>query len=125
MNLSNYATLDQAKKMKELGYPQDKTDCVWIRNGNNWGLISRELLYDKNNPEKGFIPVGILHAQTCCVDEWYAAPNAQEIELQKQYMMDCSGVFRLNSVLNRRFFGQTHHAQARADAKIWELENSK
>ena len=36
MNKENYTTLEQSKKLKEFGFPQDKTDCVWIKLKSGW-----------------------------------------------------------------------------------------
>jgi hypothetical protein len=123
MNPINYATLEQSKRMKELGYPQDKTDCVWIKifiGEPHWILVPRmgcnliksEYFMESNDGDYDQIL------------EWHSAPNAQEIELDIQ----CAGV--LYFVGNAHsgkwcpiYFGKIHHAQTRADAWIWEMEN--
>jgi len=116
MNRNNYVTLGQAQKIKELGYPQDKTDCVWTSNmhGEEWELQTREkaFLYAFNSAR-----------------QWYAAPNAQEIELRSlkcyaTYPNDGDLVYQINANTDeRKTFGKLNYAQARADAWIWEREN--
>jgi hypothetical protein len=97
MNRSNYVTLEQAKRMRELGYPQDETDYVWIvgieKGLSIWLLSSRE---------------------NACLSShiWYAAPNAQEIELKERTLM-----YHVELILLHM-----NHAQARANAWIWEKE---
>ncbi len=121
MNLNNYVTLEQAKKMKELGFEQDKTDCVWIsfynsqpdfEGWNNLHLETRERLEE------------IIRITDKV--EWYAAPNAQEIELEYNMPTNLYEDGRLTSTVNIRgnevFRGQVVEAQARADAWIWERE---
>ena len=119
MNPINYATLKQSIKLKELNFPQDKTDCVWITrfvgNKNMWQLAPRENV--------------ILQIEQG--REWFAAPNAQEIELSIfNGGLDATNYHDTFMLVARRrpdkfSYGAVHHAQARADAKIWELENSK
>jgi hypothetical protein len=121
MNPLNYATLEQSKRLKELGYPQDNTDCVWLKiNDKDWELLPR-------GGELSGIEMNDILAN-CPDDEWYAAPNAQEIELSNFNggfaAKDNSDTFYLSSQHYENYsFGQIHHAQARADAKIWELAN--
>jgi hypothetical protein len=112
MNPINYATLKQAKKMKELSYPQDKTDFIWLYLGRS----------TKHNSS---FSADYTLVQRCQVSfneaEWYAAPNAQEIELD----------FSDNEVGGERFhpankmtIDNAHCAQDRADAWIWEKEKT-
>jgi hypothetical protein len=118
MNTNNYSSLEQSKTMKELGYPQDKTDCVWIRNYEKWILLPRD----------GEATVLIKQGSS----PWFAAPNAQEIELDWDkpdslsiYNASNSGWLTLRKTQPSKTFGRIHHAQARADAWIWERENGK
>jgi hypothetical protein len=117
MNTNNYATLEQAKRMKELGYPQDTTDCVWskvdttaiISTDNKYELIERSVLLSK---------IVLGHRV-----KWYAAPNAQEIELDIQnagslYFVGIPESGKWNQI----DFGKIHHAQTRASAYIWQKE---
>jgi hypothetical protein len=64
MNPNNYVTFRQAKRMKELGFPQDKTDFIWIKSviDGNFHLSASH----------GCTP--IEHRT-----EWYAAPNIGEL----------------------------------------------
>jgi hypothetical protein len=110
MNPNNYATLEQAKKMKELGFPQDKTDCVWMK---LIGSLNDFILLSTGSPN--------FHINA----EWYAAPNAQEIEFNTSSIFtDCNGyMFKMKeSFIENGSFGKSHHAQARASAWIWEKE---
>jgi hypothetical protein len=110
MNLINYATLEQSKRMKELGYPQDKTDCVWFTIGERDGDLILGLRDYLDFSEFAQSPI----------TEWYAAPNAQEIELQAGYLgrFHPSDFWKIINVEN------CHCAQARASAWIWERENA-
>ena len=126
MYSGNYATLEQVKKMKELGYPQEKTDCIWAvrmgvhilytRDELNWRDGVPVIEDDDGDPIVWF-------------EDWWAAPNAQEIELsifnggfrclphQDMFYLSCSEYKNFS-------FGQVHHAQARADAWIWEKKDT-
>ena len=113
MNPINYATLEQSKRMKELGYPQDKTDCVWVKFvplKEEFRLIQRFDSITKNT--------------TTSIVEWFAAPNAQEIELELRRAGEMIFV-GLGKTGNYHSIGlhSLHHAQARA--AIWEKEKEK
>jgi hypothetical protein len=110
MNPINHATLEQAKRMEELGYPQDKTDCVWrqkYRESNEYVLIARNSRAFEFGLKRKY--------------KWYAVPNAQEIELDSGYIF----INNEQDLIMRdgKSFGESHYAQARADAYIWEKEN--
>jgi hypothetical protein len=117
----NHATKPQSEQMKELGFPQDGTDCVWVllpavskNYPPSWCLVTR---YDLETTYKEI------------VIEWYAAPNAQEIELPKlQFDVD-EYEFYICANHERKVVGDIDslcriiNAQARAAAFIWEREN--
>jgi hypothetical protein len=108
MNPNNYATLEQAKKMKGLGYPQMNTDCIWIKS-----MINGE--------------IDLWQADYCTHElnrtEWYAAPNASEIELKLSINNECLHAERKDGCDMFMDENEAHHAQVRASAWIWEKEN--
>jgi hypothetical protein len=133
MNSDNYATFEQSKKMKELGFPQDKTDFIWIV----WKIKD-------NTPQLRLRGELIKQEHTYCIpdeegdpliffDEWYAAPNAQEIELMNntydRIQIYNNGEIRFNFHIwwegkeDEKCFGLCHEAQSRADTWIWEHTN--
>jgi hypothetical protein len=126
MNPNNYVTLEQAKKMKELGYPQDNTDCIWTIRMGIPVLYARVELNWRDGNNKPAIDDG--HGDPIAwFDEWYAAPNAQEIELDDTKFGGKGDLIIIEHVPNshtskEKDFGQSHHAQTRADAWIWERE---
>jgi hypothetical protein len=123
MNTNNYATLDQAKKLKELGFPQTETDCVWIHQLEiqEWALVTRESCLRLDGD--GNIIDYTDGEGLCNVDEWYAAPSSQEIILSERIEIDIDSILRPfdNSALIS--FGHYLEAQARSAAYIWEKEN--
>jgi hypothetical protein len=125
MNPNNYTTFEQSKRLKELGVKQEISDCVWIRiwiGEERWLLVPRmgcnlihnEYFMESNDGEYNEIL------------EWYAAFNSQEIELDESNFEDEKG---LHWYADEKSYvlalSRICHAQARADAKIWELENKK
>ena len=125
MNPINHATLKQSIRLAELGYPQDETDCVWVKYWDNgeWEIVSRETVHFYPMQSNTLNYVNEQNGTTRYITEWYAAPNAQEIKLNLVLYA------RHNYCLARKtdlyLFGYVNEAQARADAKIWELENKK
>jgi len=121
MNPNNYATLEQSKRMKELGYPQTETDCVWAtlgRKRNQFIIYTREELNWRDGVpalDDGDGDPSVFFT------EWYAAPNASEIELNTENIhLIYDGTFCIKNDIT--VFGKIHHAQARCDAWI-EKEN--
>ncbi len=126
MNPNNYVTLEQAKKMKELGYPQDNTDARWayvsIGAKLTWILVSKDICSNSGQ----FLLWEKMELDGDGIANWYAAPNAQEIDLDLTKFGGGDLVI-IEHVPNSHTpktieFGLSHHAQARADAWIWERE---
>ena len=119
MNPVNYVTLEQAKEMKELGYPQGNelsnvgTDCIWIgfpkwvddKPEIEWQLRCRDDFADVAEPQD--------------VYEWFAAPNAQEIELHFRDGFEIGTATGILFGKGLYRFGYVTEAQAQARANAW------
>ena len=70
MNPNNYCTLEQAKKLKELHFSQDGTDCVWVY----WASGGFKSIQLRDNLK---IEEDRVWFQGSWI-KWCAAPNAQE-----------------------------------------------
>ena len=117
MDPINYATLEQSKRMKELSYLQDKTDCVWI-------CFEGSATYQLE-PRDKFTPDTYRRSSAA---KWYAAPNAQEIELSvisNIHFTDLKTLELVTFGTTLKDFGESHHAQTRANTFIWKKENIK
>jgi hypothetical protein len=120
MNPIYYTTLEQSKRLKELGVHQYQTEARWVKFGDNDWRLMPTVIFDEsdyNATDKG-------------EPQWYAAFIAQEIVIHIELVGNGFQIFaedKLVYVKNGRVieFGNYMNAQARADVKIWELENKK
>jgi hypothetical protein len=126
MNPNNYTTLEQSKRLKELGIQQEVSDCVWIKIAGKWlpePVPRKDCSID-------MIRYYTIEAEdeviAYIVDKWYAAFNLQEIFVSGDNfnIINIQGYFYIRT-RDMVLIGRADEAQAMADAKIWELENKK
>jgi hypothetical protein len=124
MNPNNYTTLEQSKKLKELGVQQEISEGVHIKILGDWQLHSRDFFDDFD--DNTFIIDATEYHDVCRYTEWYAAFNLQEIFVSGDNfnIINIQGYFYIRT-RDMVLIGRADEAQSMADAKIWELENKK